>query len=163
IFECRQSAHQVELLEHDADLAARCGQRAAAQVVETSAADFDAPGVGLGEAREAAEQRRLAGAARAQHGDELACRDVDRRIVKRPAAVVALAQSVGGERRHHTSLRRSHALVASMAVTMTRMISRIVKTRSNCKRSTLFLSSWPMPPAPTMPSTVEARTLNSHI
>ena len=25
-----------------------------------------------------------------------------------------------------------------------------------------FLSSWPMPPAPTTPSTVEARTLNSH-
>ena len=26
----------------------------------------------------------------------------------------------------------------------------------------LFFSSWPMPPAPTTPRTVDARTLNSH-
>ena len=38
----------------------------------------------------------------------------------------------------------------------------IVNRRGKSSRSMLFLSSCPIPPAPTTPSTVEARTLNSH-
>lgn len=67
------------------------------------------------------------------------------------------------QNRRHERRRRSQALSWSISVTITRMITRMVSTRSNSRRLTLFVSSCPIPPAPTTPSTVEDRTLKSHI
>ena len=38
----------------------------------------------------------------------------------------------------------------------------MVNRRLKSSRSMLFFNSCPMPPAPTTPNTVDARTLNSH-
>src|SRR5262245_35263159 len=163
VVEGGQAANQVELLEHDAQIASRLRQGGSAQAVEAPATDFYPPAIGFGEPCQATEQGGLAGAARTEHGDEFARLDRDRDVVERDPRAVALDQAVGGQRRHHTSLRRSQALVVSMSVTIASTISRIVNRRSNCSRSTLFFNSCPIPPAPTMPSTVDARTLNSHM
>jgi len=49
------------------------------------------------------------------------------------------------------------------AFTTTRITAMIVNRRAKSSRSMLFCNSCPMPPAPTTPSTVEARTLKAAV
>ena len=56
---------------------------------------------------------------------------------------------------------RSTPLKASTSVTMARMTSRIAATSWYCMMRSEPMSSKPIPPAPTMPITVEARKLYS--
>src|SRR4051812_20158823 len=121
----------------------------------------------LDQADQAAEQRRLTRAARAQKGDDFARFNGQRHPIEHAGGPVGLREIEDPDPAlvgvHQDSLARSQALAWSMAVTMARITRRTAKTRGNASRSMLFFSSWPMPPAPTMPSTVEARTLNSHM
>jgi hypothetical protein len=57
----------------------------------------------------------------------------------------------------HLSLRRSIAPMPSTTTTQARMVSRMAATSSYLIRRSAAISSKPMPPAPTMPSTAEAR------
>src|SRR5262245_65475978 len=96
------------------------------QAVETLSTDFYPPAIRFRQPRKATEQGGLAGAARTRHGDEFPRLDRDRDVVERDARAVALNQAVGGQSRHHNSLRRSQALVVSMSVTIESTVSRLV-------------------------------------
>src|SRR5262249_43626298 len=169
VFERRQPADQIELLKDQRELAA--GRSKLARVPpDVAPHDADRAGVGSRETSEAPEERRLAGAAGPEHGHELAGSDGERHVGERgDGGREALGQPLdagdrleGPGRRDHSSFRRSHSLVWSITVTVTRISKMMVRRRGKSKRSIEFLSSWPMPPAPTTPRTVEARTLNSH-
>ena len=62
------------------------------EICDVAAVDRDAPGIELDEAGDRHQRRRLAGAAEAEQGDELARRDVERDIVDRDEIAVALAE-----------------------------------------------------------------------
>ncbi|SPC16244.1 hypothetical protein CT19431_MP120050 [Cupriavidus taiwanensis] len=85
----RQASHQVELLEHETDLAPHladvAGQPAVALHVAAVDQDLAGAGVAGDEAGHVAQQRRLAGSGRAQQGDHFARCDLQRDIVKRLA------------------------------------------------------------------------------
>src|SRR5262245_51315027 len=51
-----KAAHQVELLEHNADFTSRVRQGSAIQAVEALSANLDLSGIGFGKALETAEQ-----------------------------------------------------------------------------------------------------------
>src|SRR5262245_5673140 len=123
--------------------------------------------VRIGEPRHAAQQRGLAGSARPAQRHELAGLRDERELFEHAARAVPLVEIADRDAAAgslgHDSRARTDALTWSITVTMTRMISRIANTRGKSSRSIALLSSWPMPPAPTMPSTVEARTLNSQM
>ena len=72
-----QAAHEVELLENEADLAAGQPQLAPAQIGRPPSRELDAALRGLDELRQAAEERRLAGAARAEDHHHFSGRDVE--------------------------------------------------------------------------------------
>ena len=74
-----QRGQQVEFLKHEADLAAAKLVRPASDMCgEVDAVDEHAAGVGVGEAAENIEERRLAAARRANDGDKLALFDCQR-------------------------------------------------------------------------------------
>src|SRR5262249_21465771 len=158
------AAHQIELLEHEADVAARLAQCAPAEEMHRMAGGDNLAAVRIGQSRDATQQRGFAGTARPEQRHELAWLGNERGIVEHPARSVPFVQiadaPAAADRLAHESRARTHALTWSITVTITRMISRIAKTRGKSRMSIALLSSWPIPPAPTMPSTVEARTLN---
>src|SRR5215468_11121382 len=168
VAEGAQSANEIELLKDEASLASRRGKTPAAEPAYRLFAEVDLAVVGLREPRQAPEQGGLARPARAKKRHDLAGCDLEGDVVEHQSIAETFAQSDdtdggagGGRRDAQRSLRRSAALIWSIAVTMTRMINMMVKRRAKFKRSTLFFSSCPIPPAPTTPSTVEERTLNS--
>src|SRR5207253_7951665 len=164
-----QPADQVELLEDQRQLSARQAELARA-LPDVAPGDVDRAAVGSREPGEAAKEGGLARAARAEYRDELTGPHREGDLgQRRDRRRVALGQPLGVgdeavavEPLGYSSFRRSHSLVWSMTVTVTRISRMIVSRRGNSKRSIEFLSSWPIPPALTTPSTVEARTLNSH-
>ncbi len=160
VIERGQPADQVELLEHHADLPAL----PAAQARDGCPVELHRADVGGKQPGQAAEQRRLARAAWSQHGNQLVRVRLKAEIGQHHLAAQPLRQIPHGEqgRRNHTRRRRHQPESWSSAVTTTRMTAMMVNRREKSSRSMLFFSSWPMPPAPTTPSTVEARTLNSH-
>lgn len=157
------ATNEIELLEDHPDFVAGAGETAAVQRMQRSSGDEDLAFVGGGEPTDAIEQRRLAGAAGANEGDHLARRYAEGEAIKDHRRRESLGQvdDIDPSRLVHAKRRRSQALSWSIAVTIARMIRMIANSRGKSRRSTLFFSSWPMPPAPTMPSTVDARTLNS--
>lgn len=95
IVESGKSAHEIELLEDDGDASAR----PPLQDGDIVAVDAYLPPVRRQQAGQAAEQRRLAGAARAEHGDELAFAHRKGHIVDRRTAVEGLGDADGREAR----------------------------------------------------------------
>src|SRR5439155_26754704 len=70
------------LLQDDRELAAQVGQ---AQVAQVDAVELDAPGGGVVEAHEQADERRLAGAGRAGDRDVRAGRGLEGDVLQRGA------------------------------------------------------------------------------
>ena len=97
----RQLEIEGRLLEHDAELG-QCRHRIARHVV---AHDLDAAGVGDEQAGEQLEQRRLAGAVRAEQRDELARLYLEADAIERPHRTVALGDVVDEQGRAALSAR----------------------------------------------------------
>ncbi len=80
----RQRRQQVELLKHETDLAAaKPGAAGVGHGGEVDAVDEHVAGVGVREAAENIEERRLAAARRPDDGDELALLDCQRDAAQR--------------------------------------------------------------------------------
>ncbi len=87
------------LLRHVADLPA-IGRKVLRPVVERLAVDRDDPGVGVVEARDQAEQRRLAGARRPEHRGEAARGHAQRDVAQHDGRAVRLGDAADGQRAH---------------------------------------------------------------
>lgn len=86
---------QHRLLRHDAEVAAQAGDR---DVADVGAVDGDGAAVGVVEAEEQAQQRRLAAAAFADDGDGRARWDVERDVFQRgPPPVVGEGDVAEGD------------------------------------------------------------------
>src|SRR5437899_1489291 len=83
VLQHRGAAHQVELLKHHADLPANRAELGGAGAGDGAAGHVDRAGGGLDEPVERAEKRGLAGAAPAEHHDELTLTDDEVDPVKR--------------------------------------------------------------------------------
>ena len=142
----------------------RIRARCAVQIRDIEARDAHPAAIGRHQSGHAAKERRLAGAARAQYRDKLAGIDPKTHVVDGHARAERSRDITQFEtrRRDGVRFRRSQFENWSSAVTTTRITPMIVKSREKSSRSMLFLSAWPIPPAPTTPNTVDARTLNSH-
>jgi len=81
IVERVQSSDQIELLEDQANLAARDRQLAATQRSHGVLAEENLPAIGLREARHAAEQCGLSGTAGSEYRDDLTRRHFERNII----------------------------------------------------------------------------------
>src|SRR4029077_468393 len=106
--------NQVERLEDEAHrLGAMPGALGVRELVDGTAFDEDAPLVDLVETGEAVEQRRLARAGRAHHGEELALRDAEIEALQRhdvaATRTVDLTYTLGAQNRvgHRVLLARS--------------------------------------------------------
>ena len=111
IVERAQSPDQVELLEDQPDLAAGHRQFAPVERFHRMLAEMDLAVVRLRQARQAPEQRCLAGAAGPENGHHLAGFDREGYALKHDTRAKALAQSDDADDRAvHTSRRRSQAL-----------------------------------------------------
>ena len=104
------------ILEHEADAAPM--RRNAGQV---DPVEQDAAGVGHLQAGDHAQQGRLPGAARAEHGDDLAVRDVERRGVEGLLAVERDRHGVDLEHQNHPPRRTRTRSTRSTATTVTAM------------------------------------------
>ena len=130
IVECREAADQIELLKHHCDMAAF----ASTQPADIQSGHAHLACVGCEQARDAAEQSGLAGATRPQHCDHLVFAHLETdgiqrltcanprterfahrayretRNMIRVRGLVSVSLTRDGNRRIHTSLRRSHEL-----------------------------------------------------
>ncbi len=163
-----EAAHEVELLEDQPHLAAGEAQLAPVELAEPPPAHLHDSVLEVDESREAAKERRLAGAARAEHRHHLSRRDLEGDVAqcRRSVTRVGMTESAhpdgpGALKTAHPSRRRRREESWSTMVTISRTMTMTVSRRGKSRRSRLFFSSSPMPPAPTMPSTVDVRTLNS--
>ena len=75
----------MELLEEQPHLAACRGQLASAESLNGVLTEKHLPAIGPCETRQASEQCRLAGAAGAKYGDDLAGGDVEGHVIEREA------------------------------------------------------------------------------
>ena len=114
-FSTRQPLHQVVLLEDHGDVAPEQAQVAGAGA-ERRALDDDLAAGRLGQPVDAAQQRRLAGARRAQHDDELAGPDRQRDVLQRLVGAVGLREAADLDHRYFCFLR---SMLASLAVSRT--------------------------------------------
>jgi hypothetical protein len=155
---------EIVLLKDQPDIATGAAQFARPHLSHSAPGPKNLAAIGLHQSRQAAEQCRLAGPTGPEKSDNLARCNTETDVTKHGLAGVILAEADGlNSCFGQISLRRSQALSWSTAVTMPRMIRMIVATLGKSSRSTAFLRSWPIPPAPTSPSTVEERMLNSQM
>lgn len=153
------------LLKYQPDVPACSPQLMRPHLGDRAPEPQDPAAIGLRQPGQATEQRCLAGPAGPEQRDDLAAPDSETDVVEDAPAGITLSEADNFDCRGvgQISLRRSQALSWSTAVTMPRMIRITVATLGKSSRSTAFLRSWPIPPAPTSPSTVEERMLNSQI
>ncbi len=111
-----QAPDEIELLEDQRDIAARPAQ--CVTLADLATVDADRAVIRRGEAGEATEQRRLAGAARTEHGDEFSGAHRERHSGEGgDVGWISLRQRGRADHRavarrsRYSSLRRSHALV----------------------------------------------------
>ena len=138
VVQCRQAAHQIELLKDHRDTPAL----AALQRRDFSAGDAHLATLGPRQTGDALDQRRLAGTAGAEQRDELAAphRQVD--TVEHRATAEAVAQAAHIEqRRHHVSRLRSQPEKRSSSVTTMTITTMIVKSRGKSSKSMLLFNS----------------------
>src|SRR5215510_2844868 len=83
VLDAAQPANEVELLEDHGDLAPRRAEIAPAETTDVASVDLDHAPIGSDEPGEAAEERRLARAARTQNTDELAWRNLEGDVPER--------------------------------------------------------------------------------
>jgi hypothetical protein len=93
VIERAQSPDQIELLKDQTNFAARFRQLAAVEGPDGVLAEEDLPAVGLGKARDASEQSRLARAAGAEDRNNLARCDVEGHVIEHDAIAEPLRQS----------------------------------------------------------------------
>ena len=103
ILDSAEAANQIELLKYQTDVAARQTQLHRGQVGDRLAQNLDRSLFGFGQARDAAEDRRLAGTAGTEKNDELAWAHGKRHLSQGNSLAVGFRhilqhQRIGGDR-----------------------------------------------------------------